>query len=238
MMAPRSAAYEKARAVQFSRGVMQRLAAAYRAEGQSQKAGEVIAAYLAYNPSDMIAARMLGYHLIDRGDWAGALPWLLKARLRIGWGDSALNANIARTLSGLGRNAEALRMARLAYRADPANAMTTRVYGNMLLKSGEVRAARDLLRKAAKLMPEDRKVAAEYKAAIATAALSEFEQLFRADAGKLHLRDNTGPDIFQEIVALGIAQTGHGAIGNKQPDAALHLYKAIILKQLIGLGDC
>ena len=161
-------AYEKARAVQFSRGVMQRLAAAYRAEGQSQKAGDVIAAYLAYNPSDMIAARMLGYHLIDRGDWAGALPWLLKARLRIGWGDAALNANIARTLSGLGRNAEALRMARLAYRADPANAMTTRVYGNMLLKSGEVRAARDLLRKAAKLMPEDREVAAEYKAAIAT----------------------------------------------------------------------
>jgi Flp pilus assembly protein TadD len=148
---------------------MQRLAAAYRAVGQSQKAGDVIAAYLAYNPSDMIAARMLGYHLIDRGDWAGALPWLLKARLRIGWGDAALNANIARTLSGLGRNAEALRMARLAYRADPANAMTTRVYGNMLLKSGEVRAARDLLRKATKLMPEDREVAAEYKAAITAA---------------------------------------------------------------------
>jgi Flp pilus assembly protein TadD len=60
-------------------------------------------------------------------------------------------------------------MARLAYRADPANAMTTRVYGNMLLKSGEVRAARDLLRKATKLMPEDREVAAEYKAAITAA---------------------------------------------------------------------
>jgi hypothetical protein len=32
-----------------------------------------------------------------------------------------------------------------------------------------VRAARDLLRKATKLMPEDREVAAEYKAAITAA---------------------------------------------------------------------
>lgn len=160
-------AYEKARAVQFSRGVMQRLVAVYRATGQSEKAGEILAAYLAYNPSDMIATRMFGYHLIDRRDWAGALPWLLQARIRTGWGDAALNANIARTLSGLGRDAEALRMARLAYRADPANAMTTRVYGTMLLKGGDAAAAGDLLRKAMKLMPNDAEVASEYKAAIA-----------------------------------------------------------------------
>lgn len=158
-------AYEKARAIQFSRAVLQRLDSAYRATGQGDMAGKLIADYLAYNPTDTVAARMFGYHLMDRKDWAGALPWLLQARARIGWGDAALNANIARTLAGLGRDAEALRMARLAYRADPANAMTTRVYGNALLKAGDAKNARDLLRKAAKLSPGDREVAAEYQAA-------------------------------------------------------------------------
>jgi len=160
-------AYEKARAVQFSRGVLQRLAVAYREAGQGDKAGKLIADYLAYNPTDTVAARMFGYHLMDRKDWTGALPWLLQVRARIGWGDAALNANIARVLLELDRTEDAVRAARLAYRADSANLMTTRIYGKALLKAGDAKNVRDLLRKAAKLAPKDKQLSAEYRAALA-----------------------------------------------------------------------
>lgn len=158
--------YENARRLQFSRATMQRLVAAYRATGQGEKASALIAEYAGYNPSDPVAMRLLGFDLMDRRDWNNALPWLLRARAKIGWNDAALNANIAKTLSELGRDTEALRMARLAYRIDPASLVTTRIYGNMLVKTkSDPKAAMDVLRKASKLAPGDRVIAEEYRAA-------------------------------------------------------------------------
>jgi cellulose synthase operon protein C len=160
------AAYQRARALNFSRAVLVRLVAAHRANGNDAAASEAIAAFAAYNPADIVALRMLAFDLMDRGEWAQALPLLLRVRLRIGMNDSALNANIARTLSELGRHDEAVRMARLAYRIDRASLMTTRAYGNALVKAKRDPAnARALLRKAAKLAPSDENIAEEYRLA-------------------------------------------------------------------------
>jgi cellulose synthase operon protein C len=87
-------------------------------------------------------------------------------RARTGFNDSVLNANIARTLTALGEHDDAVREARLAYRIDPANLMTTYAYGRaVLLQGGDVKRARDLLRKASKLAPEDKDIARDYRAA-------------------------------------------------------------------------
>ncbi len=160
------AAYERARGLNFSRPVLTRLAAAYRARGNHRAAGEVIMAYAAYDPNDVVGQRMLAFHLMDQKEWAKALPLMLQVRTRLGFNDSALNANIARTLSELGRHDEAIRMARLAYRIDPASLMATRSYGNALVKAGkQPSTARALLRKAQKLAPADPEIASEYRAA-------------------------------------------------------------------------
>jgi predicted Zn-dependent protease len=68
----------------------------------------------------------------------------------------------------MGRHDDAVHMARLAYRADPASLMTTRTYGNVLLKAKrDMRSARALLRKASKLAPLDAAIGREYRAALA-----------------------------------------------------------------------
>ncbi len=161
------AAYEKARTLRFSRPLISRLANAYRAAGNQRAASEAIAAYVAYNPADIVGLRLWAFDLMDRKQWQQALPALLQLRARTGMNDSALNANIARTLSELGRHDEAIRLARLAYRIDPASIMTTRAYGNVLVKAGKkASTAQALLRKATKLAPADIRIAREYRAAL------------------------------------------------------------------------
>ncbi|MGL5839703.1 MAG: tetratricopeptide repeat protein [Sphingorhabdus sp.] len=161
------AAYERARALHFSRSVLTRLTTAYRGMGNGSAASESIAAYVSYNPADVVGLRMFAFDLMDRGQWAPALPLLLKVRVQSGFNDGALNANIARTLSELGRHDEAIRMAKLAYRADPASLMTTRIYGNALAKAKrQIKTARALLRKANKMAPADKAIAMEYALAI------------------------------------------------------------------------
>lgn len=160
------AAYERARKLALNEAVLGRLVSAYRAAGNLDAASAVIAQYLAYNPSSILAQRMAAYDLIDRKRWADALPLLYRLRDRAGFNDSVLNANIARCLSAMGEHDDAVREARLAYRIDPANIMTTYAYGRALLLQGEdAKRARDLLRKANKLAPEDKEIARDYRAA-------------------------------------------------------------------------
>ncbi len=160
------AAYERARTLNFSQALLARLVAAYRAQGNYRAASETIAAYVAYNPVDAVALRLLAFDLMDRKAWAAALPILLKVRTLTGFNDSAINANIARALSELRRHDDAIKMARLAYRADPGSVMATRAYGNALLKAKrQPKTARAVLRKASKMAPTDKAIAADYTAA-------------------------------------------------------------------------
>lgn len=158
--------YEKARKVALNDAVLGRLVAAYRGAGNSDAASKVIAEYLVYNPTSLLGQRLAAFDLIDRKLWAQALPILYRIRARIGFNDSALNANIARTLTALGDHDDAVREARLAYRIDPANLMTTYAYGRaVLLQGDDAKRARDLLRKANKLAPAEKDIARDYRAA-------------------------------------------------------------------------
>ena len=160
------AAYEKARKVALNDAVLGRLVAAYRGAGNANAASNVIAEYLVYNPSSLPGQRLAAFDLIDRKLWDQALPILYRMRARTGFNDSVLNANIARTLTALGEHDEAVREARLAYRIDPANVMTTYAYGRaVMLQGDDAKRARDLLRKASKLAPDDKDIARDYRAA-------------------------------------------------------------------------
>jgi tetratricopeptide (TPR) repeat protein len=146
--------------------VLGRLVAAYRSTGNDDAASAVIAGYLVYNPSSLLGQRLAAFDLIDRKLWDQALPILYRLRARTGFNDSALNANIARTLTAMGEHEDAVREARLAYRVDPANVMTTYAYGRaVLLQGNDAKRARDLLRKASKLAPNDKDIARDYRAA-------------------------------------------------------------------------
>jgi cellulose synthase operon protein C len=160
------AAYERARGLSFSATVMARLVTAYRATGNMDAASRVIADYLGYNPSSPVAQQLRAYDMIDRQAWNDALPMLYRVRATSGFNDPILGANIARTLSALGRHDDAIREARLAYRIDPANFMTTHVYGKVLFDAKrEPKTARDLLRKANKLAPDNAEIRRLYQAA-------------------------------------------------------------------------
>jgi cellulose synthase operon protein C len=159
-------AYERARKIAFTSPTMLRLVAAYRVSGDQTAAGKTIGEFLNYNPDSLVGQRLWAFDLLDRQVWPEAIAWLLRARVRLGYNDPVLNANIARAYAGAGKIDDALREAKLAYRIHPANIMVTHVYGQMLLKSGnQPKAAYDVLRKANKLDPARKDIAKDYAAA-------------------------------------------------------------------------
>lgn len=160
------AAYERARKIAFASPTMLRLVSAYRAAGNGAAASATISDFLKFNPDSLAAQRMWAFDLLDRKQWNDAIIWLQRARVRLGYNDAILNANIARAYAGAGKIDQAVRETRLAYRVHPANVMVTYVYGQMLLKSGkQPKLAYDMLRKANKLAPERKEIAADLEKA-------------------------------------------------------------------------
>ena len=159
-------AYERARKIAFSSSIMLRLVSAYRQSGNNAAASKTISEFLSFNPDSLSGQRLWAFDLLDREQWQDAIIWLKRARVRLGYNDPVLNANIARAYAGAGQLDDALREAQLAYRVHPANIMATHIYGQMLLKSGKhPKAAYNLLRKANKLDPARKDIAADYLAA-------------------------------------------------------------------------
>jgi cellulose synthase operon protein C len=160
------AAFERARKIAFTSPTMLRLVSAYRAAGNNQAASKTISDYLSFNPDSLAAQRLWAFDLLDREQWKEAIAWLQRVRVRLGYNDAVLNANIARAYAGAGQVDDALREAKLAYRVHPANIMATHIYGQMLLKSGKYpKGAYNMLRKASKLAPERKDIAKDMAAA-------------------------------------------------------------------------
>jgi tetratricopeptide (TPR) repeat protein len=156
------AAYRRAREISFTEPVMLRLVGALNQTGDERAADETLSAYLAFNPTNLNALRLAGYRNLDSQQWANATRLLERVRVRLGYNDSILLANLARAYSGAGNLQTATKYAVIAYRVAPANAMVTRVYGQTLLKSGKrPKAAMELLQKAASMMPENAEIAME-----------------------------------------------------------------------------
>jgi cellulose synthase operon protein C len=160
------AAFERARKIAFTSPTMLRLVSAYRVAGNNAAASKTISDFLNFNPDSLAGQRLWAFDLLDRGQWKDAIIWLQRARVRLGYNDAILNANIARAYAGAGKIDDAVREAELAYRVHRANIMVTYVYGQMLLKSGKYpKAAYNILRKASKLAPDRADIAKDYAAA-------------------------------------------------------------------------
>jgi cellulose synthase operon protein C len=158
--------YTRARTISFTEPLLLKIVDANRRLGSEAGARSAIAAFLAENPNSLSALRLSAYVDLDIGKWQDAAPKLEKLRARIGNNDVVLNANLARAYSALGRNDEAIEMAALAYKIDPANPMVTYTYGGVLFKAGtRPKAALDLLEKASILSPNNAEVQKTYAAA-------------------------------------------------------------------------
>lgn len=162
------AAYEQARQISFTEPVMLRLVDTLVRLGRQKEAGETLSAYLQFNPTNLTALRLSGYRHLDTGNWADAIRMLERVRKRLGNNDAILLANLARAYAGAGQMERAIGYARTAYDIAPANAMVTKVYGQLELKRGKrPKAAVELLQKARSMMPDNQEVAAQLRRAVA-----------------------------------------------------------------------
>jgi tetratricopeptide (TPR) repeat protein len=169
--------FQNARQINFSEGVMLRLVDVHRRLNQGVNALAVLSDFTNFNPSNLSAQRLVAYVLLDEGRWNEAIPLLEKLRARVGYNDSILNANIARAYSGAAQHDDAIFNAETAYRIDPANAMVTMVYAQVLLKSGQrPKAAVELFEKAGMLLPGNTEVARGLKTARSRMAKSAAKQ--------------------------------------------------------------
>ncbi|MGB5078939.1 MAG: tetratricopeptide repeat protein [Sphingorhabdus sp.] len=160
------AAFQKARQISFTEPVMLRLVFALARSGDEQAAGEVLATYLAFNPTSLAGLRIAGYRSLDDQQWKDAVRLLERVRARIGYNDCVLLANLARGYSQLGHHEAAIRNAAIAYRIAPANALVTKIYGEVLLKAEKrPKAAVELLQKAAIMQPHDPVILAMFQRA-------------------------------------------------------------------------
>lgn len=158
--------YQKARAISFTEPVMLRLVDALSRVNREKEADQILAAYLTYNPANLSALRLSGYRNLDARNWPLAIAMLEKVRRRLGNNDVILLANIARAYAGAGDFAKATAFARTAYEIAPANPMVTHIYGQIMQKAGtRPKAAKELLQKAALLMPDNPLVANELRQA-------------------------------------------------------------------------
>lgn len=143
-------AYDQARAISFTEPVMLRLVDAIARTGDQKVADETLAAYLAYNPTNLTGLRLAGYRNLDARQWGNAIILLERVKAKVGHNDSVLLANLARAYAGAGKHEKATEYAAIAYRVAPANAMVTKVYADVLKRSGKrPKAARELAAKVA-----------------------------------------------------------------------------------------
>lgn len=170
-------AFQKARQISFTEPVMLRLVDALSMTGREDEARETLAAFLAYNPTNLSALRLAGYRHLDTRNWDQAIILLERVRGRLGNNDAILLANLARAYSGARHHAKAVHFAEIAYHIAPANAMVTHIYGQVLLQQGRrPKASKELLQKALILMPENTQVAVEFRRAQAAYRLSAKRQ--------------------------------------------------------------
>jgi tetratricopeptide (TPR) repeat protein len=143
-------AYRKARTIGFTEPVMLRLVDALSQAGDEKAADDALSAYLSFNPANLSALRLAGYRNLDARQWDNAIVLLERVKARIGYNDRVLLANLARAYSGAGKQEKATEYAAIAYRIAPANAMVTKVYADVLRRSGKrPKAARELAAKVA-----------------------------------------------------------------------------------------
>lgn len=149
-------ALEKARSIRFSEPVMLRLIEVLHAKGAMQRAGEDLAQYLNYNPSNVAALRWMAYAHLESKSWAVAAHILENLRKRIGNNDALIMAGLTQAYTGLGQTEKAIAAGRIAYRVQPSSPVVTHLYGLALLADDtRQKDAISLLKKAVAIMPDN-----------------------------------------------------------------------------------
>ena len=146
-------AYEAGANIRYSREAVLRLAAAWQRLGDAARSAQIVKTYLAQNPNDVEASRLMAAMAMQQGDWRGATRLLRSVQARIGSNDALLMSDLARATLEAGDVRAARAYAAHAYRLLPGSPVTADAYGWVLLANGERQPAVDLLEKAVALAP-------------------------------------------------------------------------------------
>lgn len=147
------AAYRRAAAIRFDQPVLLRLMEAQGATGDVAGSTRVLATFIAQNPQNLTAQRLLADRQLAAGQFAEAVDTLEALRFRIGNRDAALLAALAQGYAGLEDAAMAIRYGEAAYALAPANPVAAHAYGLARLVAADTAGAVPLLEKAVAMAP-------------------------------------------------------------------------------------
>uniref|UniRef100_UPI003593D2EB tetratricopeptide repeat protein n=1 Tax=Blastomonas sp. TaxID=1909299 RepID=UPI003593D2EB len=148
--------YERAAALSLSEPVVRRLVVAYSETGRGDDANAVLVRLVGYSPAHTGALRLLANAYIDTGNWAQASILLKGLQARLGNNQPVLLTDLALAEVRMGRPADAVRHARLAYHVQPGNALATHIRGLAQSEAdGNAMVAVELLEKAKSLNPRN-----------------------------------------------------------------------------------
>ena len=148
-------AYARAASSRFDEATMLRLVDARDRAGQRDAAGATLSLFLAQNPGNVAALRLLGGWQLAAGDSDAAIETLEALRERVGDRDVAVLAMLAQAYAGAGRADAAQGYASAAYALAPSNAMAVDALGWALYADDNIGAAVPLAVKAVRLAPGD-----------------------------------------------------------------------------------
>lgn len=158
--------YSDAREISFEQSLMLRLIDSHRRANNYDVARETLLSYLANNPRDLMAQKLIADTYMDLGDAVQAIFWLETIKDRVGYNDTIIMTKLARSYAANDQFEKAVQSAKTAYDINPFSADTTRVYGYVLMRQGkDAQAAVELLEKAQKFLPDDPLVAKELEEA-------------------------------------------------------------------------
>ena len=170
-------AYESGANIRYSRDAVLRLAAAWRRLGDAKRSAQIVTTYLAQNPNDVDAMRIVAGLAMQQGDWRGATRLLRGVQARVGSNDALLMADLARATLESGDARAARAYAAHAYRLSPGSPVTADAYGWVLLANGARQPAIDLLEKAVALAPRHPMLRAHLAQAYAADGKNKREKL-------------------------------------------------------------
>ena len=128
--------YRRAAQISLSGPVIRRLTLTLREAGLADEADALLVRYVGYSPADIGGLRLLADAYIDRSNWAPAVMALSQLHARLGNHQPLLLADLALARLRSGDGKAAAHDARLAYRVQPANTLTTHMRGLTLSNTG------------------------------------------------------------------------------------------------------
>lgn len=148
------APYRRAAAIRFDQPVLLRLIEGMERTGDAAGASGVLAGFIAQNPRNLMALRLLADRQLAAGRYDDAVDTLEDIRFRIGNRDAALLAALAQGYAGLDDADAARRYGEGAYALAPANAVAVHAFGLSRLVAGDAAGAVPILEKAVALAPD------------------------------------------------------------------------------------